>query len=67
MKRIRVDMDVQHEIKAIVDQISRRGIKTGQNIDILWAEPGTMYSFRCSMSGHWKAVKLAGEWLVTKQ
>lgn len=67
MKKIRVEKELQKEIQTIVDQINRKGIHTGQYIDILWAEPGIMYSFKCSMSGHWKAVKSAGDWLVTKQ
>lgn len=66
MKRIRVEKELQKEIKTIVDQISRKGIKTGQNIDVIYAEPGIMYSFKCSMSGHWKAVKSSGEWFITK-
>lgn len=67
MKKIRVEKEVQKEIQAVVDQISRKGITTGRYIDVIWAEPGIMYTFKCSMSGHWKAIKTAGEWLVTKQ
>lgn len=65
--KIRLDRELEKEVKEIVEQVKRTGVHTGSQIDILWAEPGIMWSFKCSMSGYWKAIKIAGHWSLTKQ
>ena len=65
--RVRLEKELEKEVKEILEQVKRTGVHVGRNVDILWAEPGIMWSFKCSMSGYWKAVKIAGHWSLTKQ
>ena len=66
MAKINLSKECKQEITEITEQLKRKGINIGVDVEVYWAEPGMMYSFRCSKGNYYKSIKTSGEWLITK-
>jgi hypothetical protein len=67
MAKIKISKQTKQEIEEITEQLKRQGTNVGSEVELLWLEPGMMYTFICSRGGHWKAVKSTDQWFITKQ